>query len=284
MVSHLNSYFKSDEYKRRCKAAFNVDVRESIHNRICTQMNFSILGCVIADRKSQFESTNLNCECTEMSQVEINVLRFVSGACFYNVSSKLRASVENKMISNMYEARINFRCHKFMQFLRVPEAFSTAHSSDPESLKEIIRRQGYQKGLTFVSDEAFAFFKLLYCKIKSLQTFKHIERNPSGLLQSTVKKLEQDEDINEGFCKLFTDYTASCKCEEANAEKYDIDANNMIDILDYEIEESLVMHLLHKAILYMSKVHLSDKTDQFLDTVVKKKKRSSTVSFTCVFI
>ena len=37
------------------------------------------------------------------------------------------------------------------------------------------------------------------------------------------------------------------------------------------MEEALVLHILHKVILYICKVHLSDITSQYLDTVIGKK-------------
>ena len=127
MVTHLDAYFKSDEYKRKCKAAFQVANIESVHIRICTQMNFSLLGHIIRDKKYDLEKRNNITVNYELSQVEVNVLRFVSGACIHHVNSKLKSSVESKMFSSkIYEAKINYRCHKFVNFLRVPEAFITA--------------------------------------------------------------------------------------------------------------------------------------------------------------
>ena len=43
-------------------------------------------------------------------------------------------------------------------------------------------------------------------------------------------------------------------CTESEPE-----INSEIDtVLDYELEESLVFHMYHKVVLYMSKVHLND--------------------------
>ena len=58
----------------------------------------------------------------------------------------------------------------------------------PETLLEIVRRQGYKRCLTVISDDVFEFFKLFYVKLKCVQTLQHIKQNPKNVLQSTVEK------------------------------------------------------------------------------------------------
>ena len=144
-------------------------------------------------------------------------------------------------------------------------------SAQPESLMEIIRRQGYKRCLTIISDDIFDFFKLLYVKLKSSQTFEHIKNNPKNVLQVTVEQLEFDQQLSETFCNLFSSYKSQCECMPKNTceEAFESDIDT---VLDYELEETLILHIFHKVVLYMSKVHLSDLASKMLDTVLQKKK------------
>ena len=109
----------------------------------------------------------------------------------------------------------------------------------------------------------------MYILIISVQNFDQIERNPANILQDTVMHVEQNPMIVNTFCELFTTFSNTCSClrEESNLECTDMDT-----ILEYELEEALVLHILHKVIVYMAKVHLNDIISKYLDTVVKKKK------------
>ena len=53
---------------------------------------------------------------------------------------------------------------------------------------------------------------MLYLKLKCVQTFEHIKRNPANVLQSTVQKLEEDDELSQAFCSLFTAYKLQCMC------------------------------------------------------------------------
>ena len=51
------------------------------------------------------------------------------------------------------------------------------------------------------------------------------------------------------------------------------DVESDIDtLLNYELEETLILHIFHKVVLYMSKVHISHLTSKMLDTVLQKEK------------
>ena len=94
------------------------------------------------------------------------------------------------MVSHLSMGKINHRYCQLLETLHIPQEFALESTKDPESLKEILRRQYQSKGLTIVSDEVFTFFKVLYCKLKLLQTFKNLEHNKINLLQVTVLQLQ----------------------------------------------------------------------------------------------
>ena len=116
------------------------------------------------------------------------------------------------------------------------------------------------------------FFKKLYSLLKYLQTFDSIKLSGKHLLQETVQKLEADEDLNNSFCALFASFTNSCRCDPHKDNVQADSESNMDPLIMFELEESIILHILHNVILYMAKVHLSDLTSKFLDTEMGKKK------------
>ena len=181
----------------------------------------------------------------------------------------MRLSVERKLLGGLHKAKVLYITHKFLNSLWQPEAFMLENSAQPETLFEIIRRQGYKRYLTIISDDVFQFFKLLYGKLKCAQTFQHIKQNPKSVLQAAVEKLEFAQELSEAFCNLFSSYKSQCECESVTETTSDSDVDLEIDtVLDYELEETLIL-------LYMSKVHLSDLTSKMLDmldTILQKEK------------
>ena len=117
----------------------------------------------------------------ELNDIELNVLRYVSGACIHHVSKHMKLSVERKLLGKLRHAKVYYRAQR-------------------------------------------------------------------------VQKLEEDHELNQAFCNLFTAYKSDCMC---NAEEAEINSE-MSTVLHYELEESLILHVYHKVILYMGKVHLND--------------------------
>ena len=103
--------------------------------------------------------------------------------------------------------------------------------------------------------------------------FQHIKQNPKNIRQATVEKLEFDQELSEAFCNVFSSCKSQCECESVAEAISDSDVALETDtVLDYELEETLILHIFHKVVLYMSKVHLSDLTSKMLNTVLQKEK------------
>ena len=217
------------------------------------------------------EEISITDEARNLDDVELNVLRYVSGACIHNVTKDMRLSAERKLLGDLHKAKVLYRTHKFLNSLWQPEAFMLENSAQPELLLEIIRRQGYKRCLTIISYDVFQFFKLLCGKLKCAQTFQHTKQNPKNVLQATVEKLEFDQELSEAFCNLFSSYKSQCECVTETKSQSDVELENDT-VLDYELEETLILHIFHKVVPYMSKVHLRDLTSKMLHTILQKGK------------
>ena len=174
------------------------------------------------------------------------------------------------MLGDIHKSKVLLTADRFLKSLCQPEGFLLHHTSEPETLMEIIKRQGNKQALTFVSDDAFTFFKKLYKVIKSVQTIDQIQKDPKNILQQTVEASESNESVVQSFFQLFTLFSDTCTCEAHGVFKMESDTKNQF--LDYELEESLLLHLLHQVVLYLSKVHLSNVKSKMLDEVLQKKK------------
>ena len=240
------------------------------------QMYFHLLEKIIHDEKSQIETEIQTVEMTEfissMGDIECSVLRYVSGAAVHNVSKKLKESAQNHMISDMNKARIEYKSSQLMSVLRIPAGYAMDNSDDPESLMEIVCRQHLTQSLTFVSDDAFQFFKVLYCKVKTYQSTKELEKHNSNLLQVCKSKLQKDENLLEMWCNLFNQIRNRCSCS-ADIDSTNGDQQSMFNstLIDYELEQSLVLDLYERILHYFCTVHFSDKLDKYKDSYSQRK-------------
>ena len=180
------------------------------------------------------------------------------------------------MINKIHRARIEYKCYQLMQSLRIPEGFALEYTDDPASLKEILRRQHNSRSLTIVSDQAFMFFKYMYCKMKSIQTFEFLEKHRTKMLYHTEMKLKCDEKLVDMWCLLFNK-VEDCTCEDDS--QFESMLNNETfdeQTIDYELEQCLVLDMLDNVVHYFVSVHLSDILAKCKDIVMHKKKTSST--------
>ena len=138
-----------------------------------------------------------------------------------------------------------------------------------------MRRQYDNKGLTIVSDEVFDFFKVLYCKLKSVQTFKNLERNTKHLLSVTELQLKNDVQVLHLWCNLFMQSKNQCNCSTDYLEKMDEYDNEHELNLDFEIEQCLILDMLEHVLHYFCSAHLSDIMSQYKDNVLHKEKSIS---------
>ena len=156
---------------------------------------------------------------------------------------------------------------------------------NPETLHEIARKQNARKGLKIVSDKTFNFLKLLDLKVKCMQTYKELQRNPINIQQYTILKLMQDIPLVEIWCNLFSSNSSqhgsptqeseetisqSSDSEDEESEySYECEED---ELLDYELEQSLILQLLEKVITYICSVHLSDLLGTYKDNKLEVKK------------
>ena len=117
------------------------------------------------------------------------------------------------MINKMHKARIEYKCYQLLQSLRIPEGFALEYTDDPASMSEILRRQHSSREITIVSDQAFLFFKNLYCRFKSMQTFQYLETHSTDVLYHTEMQLKCDEKLVDMWCILLVK-AEECTCED----------------------------------------------------------------------
>ena len=133
------------------------------------------------------------------------------------------------------------------------------------------------QAMTIVTDETFDFFKLLYCKMKSVQTYKELAKNPINILHRTIAMLMADVTLVETWCNLFSPPNDDCVQEHNNryptAENDDeLFQSEGQEALEFELEQILVLEILERVIKYLTRVHLSDICSKFLDEKMAKRK------------
>ena len=270
MCAHLQEYFEGTMYRRKCLIALDVLDLTSDQKRICCQIHFALLGKIVQMEKECVQTlvqVDDVPSIAEMSEMERAILRYMAGVTIHEVTKNLQQSAHNHMITAMHCTKIEYRCCQLLERLRLPQGYALEHTNDPESLKEILHRQYKTQGLTIVSDEAFNFFKLLYCKVKSVQTFRNLEKNKYNLLCATEMHLQCNEDLKDLWCTLFHTSEDKCSCPD-DLDLSNQSVNNDFQLLQYELEQSLVLDMFEKVLHYFCTVHLSDIVAKYKDTIL----------------
>ena len=271
MCSRLHSYFEGNMYERKCKLAFNCEHLSSAQRCISCQMYFALLAKIIKLEKDKlYEVRQIDSTSTiqDMSDLERSILRYIAGATIYEVTESVCESAINHMLTSINKSRIEYRCCQLLKKLCLPEGYALEHTNDPEYLKEILECQYKSRGLTVISDEAFTFFKLLYCKVKSVQTFQNLERNKYNLLHVTELDLKSDLDLIDVCCSLFNQTSEQCECETPISSE--CESSDEDQVLQYKLEQSMVLEMFDKVLHYFCTVHLSDIVAKYKDIVLCK--------------
>ena len=258
--------------------AFGTDTLVPLQNHICTKIHFSLLTEIVSIERSKLQevkSTDVSDLITNLTDTDRMVLWYVAGATIHNVASKLKETARLNTINHIYKAKIEFKCTQLLQSLRIPVGHTIESTSDPNSLLEILCRQHLNQGLTVVSDEAFDFFKVLYCKVNVVMNMKNLQAHKTDILKICEYNLKQDETLLEMWCNLFAPKYDSCKCSEDMKQSECVDDESEYDVIDYELEQCLVLDLFDRVVHYFASVQLSDKLDKYKDTVNHKEKEVS---------
>ena len=270
MCSWLHTYFEGHVYERKCKLAFSCEELTGVQRYICCQMYFALLAKILKmekDKLNEVEKIDLSSSIQDLSNLDRAILRYVAGATIHEVTKSVHESASNNLLTASNKACIEYRCCQLMEKLWLPEGYALEHTNDPESLKEILQRQYKSRGLTIVSDEAFTFFKLLFCKVKNVQTFWNLERNKYNLLHVTELHLKSDVDPLDVWCSLFHQSSEECLCESDNLE---IQVSDEDQVLQYELEQNMILQMFDKVLHYFCTVHLSDIVAKYKDIVLCK--------------
>ena len=95
------------------------------------------------------------------------------------------------------------------------------------------------------------------------------------MLSVTELQIKSYEQI-ELWCQLFQDISGSCRCvDDTESQTVENDVNFNEQLMNYELEECLVMDMLDKVIHYFACVHLSDVLSKYKDVKISKQKSTS---------
>ena len=278
MCKKLQDIFTSTQYKLKCMKAFGVNNLLPMQNPICTKVYFSLLQEIVSMERNKMQEeirvADVSDVIKNLTNTDRMVLHYVAGATIHNDASKPKEGVKLNMINHIHKAKIEFKCTQLLQSLRIPVGHAVASTSDPDSLLEIFWRHHLNQGLTVVSDDTFDFFKVFYCKVNSVLTVKNLKCHKIDILKVCECNLKQDETLLEMWCNLFVSKSDSCKCSQ-DIEDESFAEQSEHDVIDYELEECLVLDLFDRVLHYFASVQLSDRLDNHKDTVVHKEKEVS---------
>ena len=171
-------------------------------------------------------------------------------------------------MTNKYKAAVAHRQSQLATKLLGPPDKIQADSVEPESLMKLMEKD--RGGLLYVTDDAFAFFKVLMIKLRKLQNLMALQTHPSQVFSNAVNALYTDADALTLFWDLFIDdkNDENCQCtQEANQISSPVE-----HLIDAELNDTLIYDLYEKIVHYLCRVHLAEQMFRLKDHTLKKKK------------
>lgn len=180
MVSHIHKFLLSSQHIQQCMKAFNTKNLSAIQNKICTELFHALLTKYTTKPHDTYVNRHPKLDPSHLDNDLKATVRYIAGAALNTVANKLKCSVNNKMLHQFEDARAGFRAVQILNTLRVPQSVIVKDSQEPESLMQIIRRQGSSQGLTHISDTCFQFFCELFVEMDFLQNEESIISDPTN--------------------------------------------------------------------------------------------------------
>ena len=277
MCNHLQRFLSSDTFKTQICDAFNTKELHRLHNFTATNLYFELLKLVTKEaadirRKERVaEFIKDHCEKYTFSDLDKSTLRYIAGAAIHSVLNSLRKVASRQVMNNKYKALL---CHRQAQLatkLMGPPDKIQEESVEPESLLKLISKD--KGGLLYVNDATFQLFKVLMLKLRKLQNMMTLQTDPDQVFSSTLNALCLDEELLNMFFSLFAKEeedidSSTCSCTE-NPEN---DSNVVKELIDVELQQSLIMDLFEKIVHYVCRVHLAEQMFKLKDHTCQKRK------------
>ena len=276
LCSHLHSIFTSENYKETIRKAFGMQKLKSNQNAICTRIFFDVLEIVAEKEASNVKRQQMdkyieNCKELSLDDLDKSTLRYIGGATIHAVRHKLEKMSMNSIMNNNYKAHIQNRKHQLTSKLIGSPQQIQSKSKDPESLLKLLEND--KGGLLNVTDDTFEFFKLLLIQVKKMQNILSVQWNKENSFIMTMSTLTSDLKIVETWVNLFrtSEEPSTCSCidSETSESKKELSA---VCLLDFELDEVLILDILESVVHYFCKVHFSETVFKLKDFVLEKPK------------
>ena len=270
MCAHLHNVFGSEMYTQEIISLFKK--RTSNTNAICTRIYFNILELIASDEaqkvmKDRMDSLLLENTESAMDDLDKSSLRYIAGACIHAVRHHFARMAMSKVFSDKYQSKLLHRKHQMTNLLIGPRAKIETESIEPESLLKLIQKD--TGGLLYVTDQVFKFFILLLQKVKLYQNFISLQFDPTTTYIDAVRNLSNDYALIEMWSSLYHSESPDDKCMCPELES---DISTLDMMMDYELDQVLLMDILERVIIYFCRVHLNEQVDQLKDYVLEKPK------------
>ena len=272
MCNHMQRFLSSTAYRLQILAAFSTTTLNSDQNAICTRIYFDFLKIITKQLATESRSARVEeflqqeTESHEFTYLDKSTLRYIAGAAVHSVVSKLQAVCNRQVMNNAYKAKVAHRKTQLATKLIGPPQQIQNESLEPESLLKLIHRD--KGGLLYVTDQTFQVFKLMMLRLRKYQNLVTLQTHPDTVFANTKKALQSDDEVLDAFMSIFCEDPGKCECSVPSRQHEDAIKN----IVDAELDETLIMDLYDNIVEYVCKVHFAEQMFRLKDHTCKKKK------------
>ena len=198
-VSSVHTYTNSTDYLMNCLSLFENETFTENHKHVCFNISKNIRKLLLDKKAEDLPMPERSLTTRTVATASEAKIRYVAGYCI----AKVRHQFVERKRSCRYRTDTEGQCTykesicavNILNLLKVEEYTLQSTTTNPESLRDVQRKQNVTRSLTNVTDELFDFFLQFTEKCLRLLTNENVNKSGSKIFEFVKDELLADNDL-----------------------------------------------------------------------------------------
>ena len=120
----MHEYLTSNTFNNQCMQASNSTNFLPVQKSICAKIYMDLLAKIVKAEASKLQEssrTEAMPDNPDLNILELNTLQYIAGATLHKIIQDLKDLVSRNMISEVHQAKIQYRCLQLSKKLILPQ-------------------------------------------------------------------------------------------------------------------------------------------------------------------
>ena len=277
MMSKLQSYLSSSSYQSAVSKL--TTETPNLLTKVATKMAFALLNVYIKNEAEAVTKTQDNPCNVELDDVARRKVRYIGGYCIATSRYRCQRAIHPKLYKKSKQSEVTLLNTKVKLFDQVVEHESDicSKTDDPQSLDEILRKQGLSHGLTHINDNCFKFFLQLFLKCTDVISESCFHKFVGEMFHVAYHTLLNDSDLMKCWFSLFAFDQVPCTyLENDNDGALEFISDACVDMFSTVTRTFLKTYTNQWRKTYLEKVGKKSKKAHRTEVLIKKSGKQKT--------